>query len=197
MWIKTPSDYFAALCSIAAYEDSLPTVQRLEFGAIAQARYRSTDAAAETALDAMRAVRGYLRGLDSDGVRRLEHLAPNDGALQLHRQWAMEIDNEYLANLARLTTWAKPENEAELQRAALGGALLIQQHVHNRKQRIKDQGRIVRCQMCTVAFHSADTERIKPYGSTRYGRFCKTCAQKVKQAKAIYQGMRKTRGNFN
>lgn len=59
--------------------------------------------------------------------------------------------------------------------------------------RWKGKARKVQCQMCAGIFLSADTERVKPYGSTRYERLCNPCAAKVKEAKAIYQGMAQTR----
>lgn len=59
--------------------------------------------------------------------------------------------------------------------------------------RWKKKARKVQCKMCAGLFISADTERIKPYGSARYERLCNPCAAKVKEAKAIYQGMAQTR----
>ena len=172
--ILNPADYFAALSK--AEWDGLEEVDNEE--------------------ELEEAIRAYLLGLSPMQRQQLKVHAPNDFLRVEHESRVDRIDGyggwkhkEYLRRLARVSG-SIPRNSDELKTLAAVGAAIVQRNADARKQRIKEHGRRLQCQMCAGYFYSADTERIKPYGSTRYQRFCKGCAEKVKEAKTLYRGMK-------
>lgn len=173
MKISNPADYFAALREI------------------------DRDGADVDALE--KAIKDYLLGLSPMQRQQIKVHAPDD-FLRVEHDWCVDqIDgaggwrhHEFLRRLARVSG-STPKNSGDLKTLAAVGAAIVQRNTDNRKQRIKENGRIVQCQECARHFHSSDTERIKPYGSTRYQRFCKGCAEKVNEAKRLFQGMGRNR----
>ncbi len=201
MRINSPADYLAALGRLAAIRRAWDAWSDLAWSKSTTLHLPKAerDAGEPPVYEAEegeieRAVRGYLRGLTSEQGRKVAGTISDDDLRDMHSVYFDQIEREHLTQLARLSGIRnKPGSDRELKSQALAGYLVGEQYIQNQKRRIKEQGRIVRCEMCTIDFHSADTERIKPYGSTRYGRFCKPCADKVKSYKAIYQGLRQGR----
>lgn len=185
MRINSQSDYFVCLDVINKIEiayDALPENSELN----------DDDMALHEELG--KAIRGYLRGLDRDGTEKLKGAAPNGILSMRHQAEVDQLDREHMQSLARVSgLGARHKSDDELKNAALAGYLIKEQYAFNRKQRVKEQGRVVQCQECRQGFHSIDTERIKPFGATAYMRFCNKCAVKIKEAKAIYKGVSRLR----
>ena len=172
--ISSPADYFAAL------------------GKIEREGVEGTEATEE-------AIRVYLLGLSAMQRQQLKVHAPDEFLRDEHEWRVDQIDGPliwkhkaYLYALARLSG-STPKNSDELKTLAVVGAAIVQRNMENKKQQIKEKGQRVQCQECARHFYSSDTERIKPYGSTRYQRFCKGCAEKVNEAKKLFQGMSRNR----
>lgn len=170
MKISSPEDYFAAL-AMTERDGTEANVGALE-----------------------EAIKAYLLGLSPMKRKQIAVHAP-DEILRAEHEWRVDqIDGNggwrHRAFLHQLAVYAggRPSG-GDLKTLAAAGAAMVQRRIESRKQRIKEKGRIVQCQMCAGHVHSGDTERIKPYGSMRYQRFCSGCAAKVKDAKRLYQGM--------
>lgn len=175
--INTPEEYFDALRRMKY--DEIPVADDPELKAIGKAIHR------------------YLIGLSPTKREQIAVHAPSQ-ALREHHKYAVSEASSggshalYLRVLAHISqpfmrVRPSPATAKELLTEAAVGVALSQKRVTEHKERIKSQGRVVQCQWCANCFHSQETERIKPYGSTTYQRFCRTCAEKVKMAKAIYK----------
>lgn len=192
MKIASAADYYSALERLLAIEE---TIDRHGYSILSD---EECGAYEEKIPQAMAE---YLRELapmraDSVGAR-----APSPELREEHERQKWYADHKeyrYLSDLAYRygIEFGRSNRNLSLEQLRmqvvtrlLQNKVLHEKDVQNHKQRIRAQGRIVQCQMCALGFHSIDTERIKPYGNTRYERFCKPCAMKVKAAKAIYQGM--------
>ena len=141
------------------------------------------------------AVRDYLLSLSNMKRQQIAVHAPTLELREDHEDRLQKIafggHNMYLGRLGRIAgTKRIPRSDEEFKTNAIVGAAMVQRHAENAKERIKDKGRLVQCQECAGSFYSSETERIKPYGSGRYLRFCMPCAEKIKLAKAIYKSQR-------
>lgn len=168
MKISNPEEYFAALAKLG---DGMTI--------------NDDDA------DHEKAVRDYLISLSEMKREQIAVHAPTQELRSIHEDRLNQIrfggHGLYLGRLARISGVRRiPQSNEELKTNAAMGAILIQRHADNATQRIKEKGRIVQCQECARGFYSSETERIKPYGSDRYLRFCKQCAGKIKLAKKIF-----------
>lgn len=145
--------------------------------------------------DHEKAVRDYLISLSKMKREQIAVYAPTQELRSIHEDRLNQIRFGghvlYLSRLARLSGMRRiPRSNDELKTNAALGVAMLQRGTDNAKQRIKEKGRIVQCQECAGWFYSTETERIKPYGSGRYLRFCMPCAGKIKLAKAVYKSQR-------
>lgn len=141
------------------------------------------------------AVRDYLLSLSSMKRQQIAVHAPTMELRENHEDRLQKIafggHGMYLGRLGRIAgTKRIPRSDEEFKTNAIVGAAMVQRHAENANQRIKDKGRLVQCQKCAGWLYSSETERIKPYGSDRYLRFCMPCAETIKLAKAIYKSHR-------
>lgn len=169
MKITEPEEYFAALAKLG---DGM-TID-------------------EDDADHEKAVRDYLISLSEMKREQIAVHAPTQELRSIHedRLYQIRLGGHvlYLSRLARYAGVRRiPQSNEELKTNAALGVAMLQRATDNAKQRIKEKGRLVECQGCGGWFYSSETERIKPYGSTRNLRFCNPCAEKIKQAKAIYK----------
>lgn len=188
--ITTPAQYFDVLQRIENGEDDGAAERMADDGRHIIEGKRGT---------LENSAREYLASLSPMQRKQIEIHAPNDLLRQEHEERVDLIDGwrnkhtEYMDKLARISGMGRPRSKDEQKTQAIVGAAIWQNYNRAHAKRVKEQGRVVQCQMCAQYFHSADTERIKPYGQTTYLRFCKPCGEKVRAAKALYQAMARTR----
>lgn len=201
MKIKSVADYYSALERLLFIEGAIDRNDEVEVPDSLMDEYEELQIA----------IPEYLRGIAPMRSASVGGRAPSPELREEHvrqKRYADDQEYRYLRDLAYrygITSgyaYGSRNEPPDIERlrmqvvtCLLQNKVLHEKYIQNRKQRIKAQGRVVQCQMCALGFHSVDTERIKPYGSTRYERFCKSCAAKVKEAKAIYQGMVRKRRN--
>jgi hypothetical protein len=193
MKITSVTEYYSALERLMVFEEAMEGYYC--------ALLSDADLAEEDEL--YTATTEYLKGLSPMGANSVGAKAPSPELREKHELRKGCADNDeygYLRHLAYTLGIKNISRDIEnLRRQTVSrlqqDKLLHDRHIQDVKQRKKEHGRIVECQMCSSGFYSDDTERIKPYGSSRYQRFCKPCAAKVKEAKAIYQCMTQKRRN--
>lgn len=137
------------------------------------------------------AVRTYLLDLSPMKREQIAVHAPTQELRGEHEYRLNQIKygrhNLYLRRLSsRAGVRLIAQTDDELKTNAAVGAAMWQRGIENAKLRVKEKGRLVQCQECAGFFSSSETERIKPYGSTTYRRYCAKCAESIKMAKKIF-----------
>lgn len=106
-------------------------------------------------------------------------VAPNKKLAALHKKLSASAETQWLQR------WTGKYGDAESLRAEAAAKYILVTRLQGAlKQRVKQDGRFVRCAYCGHRFQSLATERIKPCGGTQYLRLCHSCAMAAKALKA-------------